>query len=79
MKIALAIALATALATPALANCGDTITFDQMARTPQQHMGQVVMLCGRVDQVQEDGFIIMMRVAIQDNYNRYSNVIVVIT
>ena len=48
MKIALALALAATLATPAIAGCDATLTYDQMARTPTQYAGQAVKLCGRV-------------------------------
>jgi hypothetical protein len=73
---ALALGLATTLASPALANCGNTVTFDQMARTPKQHLG-VVLLCGRVDRVTEIGFTVWMRVTMEDSTNNWGGSIVV--
>lgn len=45
------------------------ITYDQLARTPDDFTGQKVKFYGKVIQVMEDGSDIQIRLAVDDNYD----------
>lgn len=45
------------------------ITYDQLARTPDDYMGKKVKFSGKVVQVIEDGTTIQIRLAVDDNYD----------
>ncbi len=45
------------------------ITYDQLARTPDDFMGQKVKFYGKVIQVIEDSSTVQLRIAVDDNYD----------
>lgn len=46
------------------------ITYDQLARTPEEYIGEYVKLSGRVIQVIEGGGETNLRIAVNDNYDK---------